>query len=70
MAFYIIEVDAHKKSMKMKNLFLGQRWKLFLINFVEPMEEEKQENFLKESGYKLGRYGNGKLLALPINFSS
>lgn len=42
----------------------------FLTNFVEPMEEEKQENFLKQGGYKLGRYGNGKVLALPINFSS
>lgn len=70
MAFYIIKVDAHEKIMKVKNLFLGQRWKLFLTNFVEPMEEEKQENFLKQGGYKLGRYGNGKVLALPINFSS
>jgi hypothetical protein len=42
----------------------------FLTNFVEPRGEEKLENFLKQGGYKMGRYGNGKLLTLPSNFSS
>lgn len=42
----------------------------FLTNFVEPMGEERLENFLKWGGYRVGRHGNGKLVALPSNFSS